>query len=416
MAKQILNPNSVSPNDKLGDTPWDYTTKLNSNFDELYKSSVSIKQVVVNDTSDLPTAVLGVITLAADTVYLQANDIDLSTDRLVFSEKTVWSGIDTLVVTLSYVGTLPLFTLFNTSNSIKQLNILHPNSPLFSFSDSVGKVLRVVDVTNTGSSFGTFGGTNPAARFTNVSPILTSGGLTFTGNWATMIFEPSFAKITSGSLIDLGTATFDSISITQVSLNYTTGCFFMSGVIDSGNINTGGSAAVILSRLTGLGVPLSGITEDDTLWEFHHNDEIRDSRSDGLLSMQSNAVETIITTINVPVLVAGTWDIGTLSQMSGTTGGELTYIAGKDARLPITYSVTVEPTSGVNINISAYVAINGTVIPSSKRSGVASGGGATSITLPWQVTFALGDNTTVFVENNDTTSNILVSSAVSRVN
>lgn len=42
MARQILNPNSVAPNDKLGDNPWDYTEKLNAMTTELYAAVASI--------------------------------------------------------------------------------------------------------------------------------------------------------------------------------------------------------------------------------------------------------------------------------------------------------------------------------------------------------------------------------------
>ncbi len=36
MARQVLNPNSSAPNDKLGDTPAVYTEKINANFTEVY--------------------------------------------------------------------------------------------------------------------------------------------------------------------------------------------------------------------------------------------------------------------------------------------------------------------------------------------------------------------------------------------
>jgi len=89
---------------------------------------------------------------------------------------------------------------------------------------------------------------------------------------------------------------------------------------------------------------------------------------------------------------------------------------GKDARLPILFSCSCEPLSGTNINMSILVALNGAPIANSERSGTGSSGSPASITAPWQETFSTGDFVEIFVQNNDTTSNILVSSAVGRVN
>ena len=66
--------------------------------------------------------------------------------------------------------------------------------------------------------------------------------------------------------------------------------------------------------------------------------------------------------------------------------------------------------------MSAYLAINGTIVAASRRQGTGSAGGPTSITLPWQHTFATNDYVEVFVENNTNATDILVSTAIGRVN
>lgn len=143
-------------------------------------------------------------------------------------------------------------------------------------------------------------------------------------------------------------------------------------------------------------------------------------RIDGLLSMQNNAIPTTIMAASTDgssaVLVAGVWTVEAVEEMSGTADGRLTYLGVETARLPITFSVSLEPATGTNINLSAYVAIDGTVITGSRRSSTASSGQPTSVTLPWQETFTTSKFSEVFVENNDNTTNILVSSAIHRVN
>ena len=403
-------------NAKLGDTLFDSFTKTNANFVELYAVATLTRRVIVNTIADLPAAVGGVITLAANTLYVQADDVAFSTSRLVFGANTVYSGLDSLVVTASYTGTLPFFTFTNTSGSVKNLNIVHPNSPLFSFTDSGTNVLRVVDVAYSGASIGTFGGNGSSVRFTNFSGSTTSNGMLLVGDWKAFLFQPALSSIAAGTFIDLGTATFDSISVNETTLDYPAGAFFMSGEPNSGNMNAGGLATVSKTRLTGSGTPLEQITPDDAQFSFDHNDSIRDSRSDGLLYIQGNTVASTIASANTPVLAAGVWTVGPTGQFTGTTGGRLTYIADKDARLPITVSVSVAPTLSTGIAMSVYIAINGTIVAGSRSRGTGSAGLPDSITIPWQHTFSTNDYVEAFVENNTNATDILLSSGVARVN
>jgi hypothetical protein len=401
---------------KTGDNLFAGATKINANFTELFAVATLTRRVVVNTITDLPAAVGGVITLAAETLYVQADDVDFSTSRLVFGANTVYSGLDSLVVTASYTGTLPFLTFTNISGSTKNIKFVHPNSPLYSFTDSGTNVLRIVDVAYAGASIGTFGGNGSSVRFTNFSGSTTSNGMLLAGNWNAFLFQPALSSIAAGTFIDLGTATFDSISVTETTLDYPAGAFFMSGEPNSGNINTGGLAKITKTKLTGSGTPLEQITPDDAQFTFSANNKIRDSRSDGILYIQGNTVATTIASANTPVLAAGVWTIGPLGQFTGTTGGRLTYIGGKDARLPITISVSVAPTLSTGIAISVYIAINGTIVAGSRGRGTGSAGLPDSITIPWQHTFTTNDFLEVFVENNTNATDILLSSGIERVN
>jgi hypothetical protein len=403
-------------NAKLGDGLFSAFTKTNANFVELYAVATLTRRVIVNTIADLPAAVGGVITLAANTLYVQADDVAFSTSRLVFGDNSVYSGLDSLVVTASYTGTLPFLTFTNVSGSTKNINFVHPNSPLYGFTDSGTNVLRVSDVSYAGASIGTFGGNGSSVRFTNFSGSTTSNGMLLVGDWKAFLFQPALSSIAAGTFIDLGTATFDSISVTETTLDYPAGAFFMSGEPSSGNMNVGGLATITKTRLTGSGTPLEQITPDDAQFTFSLNDSIRDSRSDGVLYIQGNTVASTIASVDTPVLAAGVWTIGPAGQFTGTTGGRLTYIGVKDARLPITLSVSVAPTLSTGIAISVYIAINGTIVAGSRSRGTGSAGLPDSITIPWQHTFSTNDYVEIFVENNTNATDILLSSGVSRVN
>lgn len=171
------------------------------------------------------------------------------------------------------------------------------------------------------------------------------------------------------------------------------------------------------SVLAGLAFAPGSLTTDDPEVVSSGNTFIPDSRPDGLLSMQANATPTVIASAGVGVLVAGIWVVEETSQMTGTTGGRLTYdVSDKSAKLPITASLTIEPVSGGTQSMGAMVAIDGVVVANSLRTSSASPGSPTSITIPWQEDFTNSKFVEVFVSNESGTTNVLVSSAIHRVN
>lgn len=401
-----------------GDTYFDAFTKAEANFTELYGLIESGSRVIVSELADFPTPAGGIITLAANTQYFLTENVALGSNRIVFSANSAISSIDSIVIMLSYSGTGDMFTFNDVTARINNISIDAPNGRLFNWTDTSFQFFRVSDVTIIScDKIGRFNGSNSVVRFTNVSPnSVASDGCEFLGNFRAFLWEVSAGAIDAGSYLKLGTATFDSFLTNTLLVTLNGSSVLLDGATGSANINTGGSGVIYLSLTSGTGTPLSGITTGDALWEFRSNDDIADTRSDALISMQGNATETVITATDTPVLVAGTWVSVMVSQMTASVAGRATYVGGKDARLPITYSISLEPASGTNIKMSAYAAIDGVVVPGSKREGTASSGSPTSITIPWQYTFSTNTHTEVFVENNDTTANILVSSAISRIN
>lgn len=376
------------------------------------------REVPVFAKSDLPAPSAGVITLSANTVYLISDNVDLGTDRLQFSDGVTLRGVDSINHTLTYTGTGDMFTFPDVTARVERLTINCANGRMINFTTTSTKIFRMNDCTiGSCDRLGLMDGTDAIARFTNVSPgAITTDGLSFTGTWRSFFYEVSATTINGGSLFNLGTATFDSFYCDTVLATVNAGATLIAGAAGSANINAGGVGSVILNRTSGTGTLLSGISVDDARWEFLGNDDIADTRPDGLLSMQGNTTETTILTAGTPVLIAGTWVEERTSQMSGSAAGRLTYDGGKDATLPYTTSVSIEPVSGGTINVSAQVAVNGTVVANSKRTSSASNGNPTSITVPWQGVLSTNDYVEVFITNEDSTANLLVASAVFRIN
>lgn len=419
MAQEIINV-GVAANDRSGDTWRASMIKANNNFTELFDIGTPQDRVVVNDLSDFPTPVGQVITLAAETQYLIGSDVSLGDNRLVMASNTSVTGSESINVTLTYTGTGDMFTIINTRNRINMLGISCAAGRVINFSDNTDSIFRMNDCSVACATFGLFNstGTNgTTVRFTTVSPSsMTADGITVTGNWNTWLYETSAVNVTAGELFDFGVATFNEIVLDLILADLGAGTNLIKGAAASANINVGGSAIVTRMLTSGAGTPLNGVAPTDARWGFFHNDDIADTRPDGLLSLQSNATATVIAVAGTPVLVAGTWVVERTSQFTGTTAGRLTYIGGRDITLPITGSVTVEPVSGGAVNISVEIAVNGTVIPNSKRTANTSAGNPISITIPWQEILSTNDFVELFVTNEATTVNILVSSGVQRIN
>jgi len=384
------------------------------------EAPVSNKTVIVNQLSDLPAPVGGVITLAADTEYLLTNDIDIEANRLVMSANTALKGTESILITLTSSVVGDLITMTNTTNRVANIALDAASARIINWTSTTQNIFRMNDVTITAcdkvARLDSTGG-NGILRFTNVSPAsIATDGVEFIGNFRSFYWNVSAVGVDAGSMFNLGTATFDSFIADTMIITLNGSSNLVSGQTGSANINSGGSGLVTIMRIEGAGTPLSGVSVDDALWEFRSNDDIADTRPDGLLSMQGNATNTIISAAGTPVLIAGAWVEETSSQFSSTAAGRLTYDGGKDAKLPITGSISIEPVSGTNINVSAYIAINGVFVANSKRASTASSGQPTSITVPWQDALSTGDYVELFVANDDNTTNLLVPSAIFRIN
>lgn len=379
------------------------------------------KQVTVNAKSDLPAPSGGVITLDSEIDYVAGDDFSLGTDRVVMSADTVFRGIDENVITITYTGTGDMFTASDVSCRLKGFTANAVNGTFINALNTAGNegtsnvIIEQVDFDV--KNLGTIENLNILGVFRTAANTITGTGWVFTGTAGNATsFNDNTVTQSAGTYLDLGTATFLSFDVNNYLMVGGAGTKFLDGAVSSGNIRTGGLGRVIRGRDFGSETILTGITTSDALWEFDLNDKIADTRPDGLLSLQANAAATTIGVAGTPVLVAGTWVVERSSQFTGTTGGRLTYDGGKDATLPITGSFTVEPVSGGAVNVSIEVAIDGVVVPNSKRTGNTSSGNPTSITIPWQEVFSTTQFIEYFVTNEDTTVNVLVSSGTGRVN
>jgi hypothetical protein len=232
-----------------------------------------------------------------------------------------------------------------------------------------------------------------------------------------VLVNDGFTNLTAGTLFDLSASTMSGISFVNMITRGGASAKFLDGAADSANINAGGVGLLSNCHVSGPNLLGSNISVNNSRWEFTGNDEVANTRPDGLLTLIGNSTATVIAAAGTAVLVAGTWVVETVSQSTGTTAGRYTYNGSKNAKLPIMIEVTVTPVSGAAIAMSAYVAINGAIVANSRREApLASGGLIQVISIPWQINASGNDYVEVFVANDSSTVNLLVSSAVMRIN
>jgi hypothetical protein len=381
-------------------------------------TAASTKTVIVSSISDFPEPASGVITLADDTDYFIVQDISTS-NRFVVSGNTNIQGPASTLITLTYTGSGNMFTVSSGTNfKVHNINFACASGTVLSGTGGgTGQVQFWEARISTCDTLGSIGDMF-LIRFDKVAFIdIKTNGLAITGTNTLLYMEGCYIYLNGGTYIDLGTATFSQAFIMQqIVLSSAASTKFLDGTTASGNIVSGGQGTVVDCRISGSATPLTDISTEDALWYFFLNDDISDTVTDALLSMQANATNTTITVAGTAVLVAGTWVVESDSQMTGTTAGRVTYNGGKAATLPVTASCSVAPVSGGSIEMAVYIAVNGTIVANSKRTANASSGSPSSITCPWKVTLNSGDYVEVFVANEDSTTDLLVSSAILRVN
>lgn len=451
MAQQNINIGTFA-NDGTGDTYRDAFDKVNDNFDEVYPlaenalsktlltpqevtgqvdfiggllvDGVIVKEptsrVVVNLLTDFPTPISNVITLNDNTQYQIGVSLNLGINELVMGNNCSVSGIESVVVTLTYTGVGDMFTITNKKVRISNVNISCINGRVVNFSDNTDAIFRMNDCAVSCAVFGSFnssGASGSTARFTNVSlSSVTASGNTITGDWNTWLWEISATNITAGIMFNFGTATFDEIILDLNLINLGAGTTFISGLAASANINTGGTAIITRSLTSGSGALLTGVTVEDALWQFLHNDNIADSRTDGLLSLSGNLTETIILAIDTPAKVAGTWVVERDSRMTGDITGRLTYDDGRPAPLPFDGPVTALMASGGSKTITIYLGVNGVFIPESAATMSVTASISGRASCIWQQILDTAEYVELFVANNSDTTNIIITDSVLRVN
>jgi len=129
------------------------------------------------------------------------------------------------------------------------------------------------------------------------------------------------------------------------------------------------------------------------------------------VNMHGNATQTVIASTATAVKVAGTFIVGDEAGYTGDTTGRITH-TGNTARHIINAIISMTVASGTNHTVSMYIALNGTVIPSTKTTTTTSSGLYRSLATFANLELDEGDYVEIFVRNESTTDDLIVLDAI----
>lgn len=281
------------------------------------ESSTSSVYVIVDGKADLPTAVGGVITLAAGYTYLITNDIDLTGDRIVAAGVVNLFGTSSETSSLTSTGLTGGTPLITTEYTIvlRSITIKDVGTALSIDGNSRAIALdwRAVNF----SGIANVGTINTCDNFIfETGAFLSAQGLVFTGTIGTVGITNSLfvSQASAGNVIEVNAGAVITRRFRIV---------YSSFVVLSGatGINVNASATIPVEdyildtvNFSGAGTYLGGLTFTSDKAFFVNCRGITNTTAIADLYMIGNATPTTIAEVDVPYRVLGTVTLRSISQ------------------------------------------------------------------------------------------------------
>lgn len=373
----------------------------------------STKTIQVFDINDFPTPSAGVITLADNTEYLLQNDVS-SANRFIVGLNTVVSGADGSLITLGYTGSGVMFTAADKSWKMRDIAVNCPSGTVFDMSSSTGlHIFRYISGGITCANIGTFDDMYVTVFWNVFCYSITGTGFTFTGNHSIVLLSMMAIVVPSGTgdAVDIGTATFDSFTMSKVLFNVNSTGYCLTGSASSANINTGGLGTVMNCQQLGSATFLDGnISPYDNRWQFQMNPDVADSLDLGLATHGGGTIA--IAAANTPVKIGSTWTAIQSHRINTDAAGIWAY-QGKGCHAEITVSITGHAATA-SYTYNFYVYKNGVQVAASMATRLFSTSDG-NVTLVWSEEMVATDYIEIWVENTSSTVDFVVTKAVIRI-
>lgn len=374
------------------------------------------ESIFVRSRSDLPDAVGGVITLAADGTYFLLDHIDLDGDRIVAGANTTILGASSENSSLTSTGMDPAEYLIRSDYTLPIRNI------------TIRDVARGVGVNVSGLGAPpialdwtgvNFSGCQINARFGTIDnfifsygAILGSGSLEFFGSVGTIGIDNSIF-VGDGTAYPMITIEATAVILRRFRIIYSSFVAFGATVA----INADAAATIPVDgyildtcSFTGGGGYITGIglsfLDNQTNWSGCTG--ILNTAYFGGYNMVNNAVATVNPGVGVAEKAAGTTVANPANQKFTHSNNRLTYVGALTKLFKVTAFASL--TSGNNNVIGLYVFKGGVLVLESEMYTTTSGTGRSeSIGIQAVISLTTGQYIEIWVENSTGGANITVS-------
>lgn len=368
--------------------------------------------VWVKEPSDFGTSVGGVITLAANTTYYITTTVDLNGDRLVGNENTTLLGATSEISRLTSTGLGATEYLYTTQWTCPVRYM--------TFQD----VTRAVHIDG---SLRTVAADWDGVNFLNVSEIglindvdnfiydkgafLNSTGISFDGTIGTVGLNNSIF-VGTGAAVNIFNLESTLVITRRFRITYSSLVAF--GATVGINIVSGAtlpSEAFILDTVnfSGGSTYVNGLTFLDEESRWIESRGVENTTSVGGYSMAANAIETPVAVAGTAYKVEGTTTPYAINQRFTHTNNRLTYTGALTRFFQISASVSLRCPSRNNEQIGIYVAVNGVVVPESEvYTRTLASSDLVNANIIFVSELMTSDEVEIWVENEDSASNILV--------
>lgn len=414
MAQELIE---IGPaNAKQGDTLFDAFTKTNSNFTELFSLIGGANNIkIINEVSDFPAPSGGVITLEDNITYYIGSNI-VTADRFQCGQNNIITSNNPFANALIYTGVGTMFTGSDVSFAVDRAVISCANAQAFDFSATAGNSptfgLNLTTIAQC-QKCGTFDNLR-SINVTNTGFFDCTDGITLSGvdNWDTV--TALRLRVDGGTNVingfDLTTSLHRTFELNNYVVLGGVGSIGILGQANNTNIQSGFIASVDQCEFTANVTPLSGITIDDIRFSFLSNSGLQDSTIDANPYLSTSTTVTINTTGTYEKINQGNWLSSEASRLSVSTDGDVTNLMEKPVKIQINGSVTVEKIGGGSDLITARLVYND--LPNDPQSVITELGTdntqPTNIGLVGIFNLEPGDSISIYVANQDSTSNIVV--------
>lgn len=321
--------------------------------------------VPISQKSDLPTPVGGVITLVAGKIYFFTTFVTIDTDHIDLNGARI-EGYTPALSGIIYTGTAA--AIFSASGSVNVNNILVQavNGKLFdcnggggtsSFNANTLVSTSCVDVGDI-EDFQFF--TMVRCSFQNA----TGRGIIYTGVFNIVVFRNSLAKNNAGILHDFNLITdVDVINVNACEFDIPSGATGISNV--SGSANVKEVLRLENNNFSGDGLYVTTDMRCDPVALFFGN--VGNSGTEDSLPKAAAYIApgaetpTIISALNDPVVIAGTWtlkpDVCKFDDNGNPGGGQLRYTGKMTSTETVAYKMFLDPVSGNNRTYWVYIRV-----------------------------------------------------------